>query len=155
MIRECFKFNRTISKCQYFDILVVHFIHVNRVCIEYPAGISTSKNKNTATIFALYLSAITFCSHPLLIGAMFRDSVPEELTKATEIKQFLADLVASPTEWRAMKILVLGNGQIGKTTLVKHISRLVDATERVCIAFLSLPSPPPTLPHHMSLFFVI
>lgn len=32
-------------------------------------------------------------------------------------------------EWRVMKVVVLGNGQIGKTTFVRFIKHILDPSE--------------------------
>lgn len=42
--------------------------------------------------------------------------------------QYVSDLLKSNEEWRAMKMIVLGNGQIGKTTFVRFLHRHLDPT---------------------------
>lgn len=40
----------------------------------------------------------------------------------SDIETYFQDLADGGEAWRAMKVLILGNGRIGKTTLVKAIT---------------------------------
>lgn len=42
------------------------------------------------------------------------------------IESFLVDLMKKGEEWRSLKLVVLGNGQIGKTTLIRAIKQLLN-----------------------------
>lgn len=55
----------------------------------------------------------------------YRDSIPRSCTTTKEIKRYLDELVASGAPWRSMKTIVLGNGQIGKTTFVGHLKNVL------------------------------
>jgi hypothetical protein len=55
-----------------------------------------------------------------------RDSIPEFLTNKEEIIRFLEELQKSSEEWRVMKLIILGNGQIGKTTFVQFIKQITN-----------------------------
>lgn len=53
-------------------------------------------------------------------------------------KQLATDLLEESEEWKAMKMIVLGNGQIGKTTFVRFLHRFLEPTMVcVCCLFLS------------------
>lgn len=42
------------------------------------------------------------------------------------MNQFLTELMQSSDELRAMKLVVLGNGRIGKTTLINAMKTAID-----------------------------
>lgn len=54
-----------------------------------------------------------------------RNSIPQHL-QDNDIKEFLSQLMKSGEEFRAMKLVVLGNGRIGKTTLLHTIKKILD-----------------------------
>ena len=58
-------------------------------------------------------------------GKQQRQSVPLSLNKF-DIKPFLKDLMKNSEPWRAMKLVVLGNGRIGKTTMLHSLKKLVN-----------------------------
>ncbi len=62
------------------------------------------------------------------VGKAYRDSVPRD-TKINQIEKFVEQLLAGSEERREMKLVVLGNGRIGKTTLLCTIKKLL---HKVC-----------------------
>ncbi len=42
-----------------------------------------------------------------------------------EMQNYIEQLIAGSEQWRAMKLVVLGNGGIGKTTLLRAFDRLL------------------------------
>ena len=76
-------------------------------------------------------------------------SVPQTLTKEEELKTFLKELKTQGEKWNALKLVVLGHGEVGKTTLIQAIKRSLDIRTRVS-SLQPLPSPyppPPPLPY--------
>lgn len=57
---------------------------------------------------------------------IFRNSVSKDLQTEVEMHSFLTELMAKSEEWRAMKLVVLGHGRIGKTTLLREIKHSLD-----------------------------
>lgn len=55
-----------------------------------------------------------------------RDSVPQGLQNVDQIELILEELKKSSEPWKKMKLVVLGHGRIGKTTLLKAVHNLLD-----------------------------
>ena len=75
-------------------------------------------------------------------------SVPQALTKEQELRTFLNALKTQGEKWNALKLVVLGHGEVGKTTLIHAVRRSLDIRTRVS-GLQPLPSPPlpsPPLP---------
>ena len=75
-------------------------------------------------------------------------SVPQTLTKEEELRTFLNELKTQGEKWNALKLVVLGHGEVGKTTLIHAVRRSLDIRTRVS-GLQPLPSPPlpsPPLP---------
>ena len=68
-------------------------------------------------------------------------SVPRTLTKEEELRTFLNELKTQGEKWNALKLVVLGHGEVGKTTLIHAVRRSLDIRTRVSGLHL-LPSPP-------------
>jgi hypothetical protein len=62
------------------------------------------------------------------IGTQARNSVPRN-TKEGDIKPFLIELMKNSTPWHSMKLVVLGNGRIGKTTLLDTMLQLLKSSK--------------------------
>lgn len=56
----------------------------------------------------------------LRVGKLHRNTVPF-LTPIDKIQSSLNESLRESEEWKTMKIVVLGNGGIGKTTLVSEL----------------------------------
>jgi hypothetical protein len=52
-------------------------------------------------------------------------SIPQNMKKE-DIQEFIKDLMKSSNELRAMKLVVLGDGRIGKTTLLNSMKLILD-----------------------------
>lgn len=46
-----------------------------------------------------------------------------------EIEPFLKEMVKESSDWRKLKLVVLGNGRIGKTTTIDAITKLIHKTD--------------------------
>ena len=68
-------------------------------------------------------------------------SVPQTLTKEEELRTFLNELKTQGEKWNALKLVVLGHGEVGKTTLIHAVRRSLDIRTRVS-GLQPLPSPP-------------
>ena len=62
----------------------------------------------------------------LKAGRHQRNSVPRHLVIEKDIHNFLMELQHSSENWHAMKLVVLGNGQIGKTTMLHAMKKLLN-----------------------------
>jgi hypothetical protein len=71
------------------------------------------------------------------VGKVLRDSIPRHLEKKEDMESFLKELMASSEPLRSMKLVVLGNGQIGKTTLLHAMKNILSPNSKQVI-FLSL-----------------
>jgi len=80
-----------------------------------------------------------------MLGPEQRNSVPQNLEEE-QIQPFLQQLMTSSEAWRAIKLVILGNGRIGKTTMLHAVRRILHEVQ-ACIAFFPfLFSMPPSLP---------
>lgn len=43
-----------------------------------------------------------------------------------EMRAFISQLIEEGEQWKSMKMVVLGNGRIGKTTLLRTFDQLLD-----------------------------
>lgn len=53
-----------------------------------------------------------------------RNSVPFQ-TPVHEIESFLKEMIENSEQWKTMKLVVLGNGRIGKSTLLHRLREYV------------------------------
>ncbi len=65
--------------------------------------------------------------HQYFSAMIHRNSVPRrpDMT-ADEMRQFIQQLMEEAEEWKAIKMVVLGHGRIGKTTLLHAINQIMD-----------------------------
>ncbi len=78
------------------------------------------------------------------------DSIPENMLREEEdnskaIEEFFKNYIEGSTTWREMRIMILGHGRIGKTSLINVIQHLCDNSSPqtnpellVCLKFLLL-----------------
>ncbi len=45
-----------------------------------------------------------------------------------EIKKYIQELMRDAEEWRAIKMVVVGNGRIGKTTLLHSVNDILNSS---------------------------
>lgn len=86
--------------------------------------------ENGNQLIAFYCNLNRACKD-LEVGALERASVPEGMPYS-EIIVFLKNLQHGSEPYRVMKLVVLGHGQIGKTTLLRAINNILKKTEEVC-----------------------
>lgn len=65
-----------------------------------------------------------------------RDSVPEGRLTEAKTEQFLQELMKSSEIWKSMKLIFIGHGQIGKTTLVTAFKKLLDPSFKVLFGII-------------------
>jgi hypothetical protein len=73
----------------------------------------------------------TLCNkicNQLGVSIKYRNSIPRSLRNENEIRAFVEELKANSSEWRAMKLVTLGHGRIGKTTLLSRMRSLIDSS---------------------------
>jgi hypothetical protein len=75
-------------------------------------------------------STLVFINFILSTAQEQRNSVPQSLKKE-EIKPFLQELKTASEEWKAMKLIILGKGRIGKTTTL-HVIKDILKERQVC-----------------------
>lgn len=80
--------------------------------------------------FRWYVDLNYMCKE-LGLGLADRNSVPPHLKTKDQIRAFLLELRSGFEEWRAMKMVVLGHGRIGKTTLLTAIKSLLQQLSKV------------------------
>ena len=56
-------------------------------------------------------------------------SVPLGLQSEDDLRQFLADLSQQAEKWNALKLVVLGHGEVGKTTLIHAAKQYLNASK--------------------------
>ncbi len=52
-----------------------------------------------------------------------------------EMKKYLEVLMRDSKPWKSIKLIVLGNGRIGKTTLLETFNQILQVKERVSFFF--------------------
>ena len=88
-------------------------INLNKLCALQPdAGI----------IYISYNITATCKADEILVD--FRQLVPENMSEYSDISAFVYGLREGRVDRAAMRLVVLGNGQIGKTTLVNYLHHL-------------------------------
>lgn len=109
LITDCFSTNTTILRSSKVPPLVQWYIDLNNVCQQVG------------------------------VGSYLRKSVPEGKMKKQKMEIFLKELKHRSEPWKTMKIVVLGHGQVGKTTLLEAIRAVLTSTiPSVCYLFCKL-----------------
>lgn len=78
-----------------------------------------------------WFADVNYVCKELKVGKEDRSSVPQHLDTKDKIRNFLLELNRGFEEWRAMKLVVLGHGDIGKTTLIHTIKNLLVSSNKV------------------------
>ena len=65
------------------------------------------------------------CKEVGVVSAYIRNSIPEKLTNESDIRDYLHLMKEDSIEWNAMKLVVLGHGRIGKTTLIQTLKHIL------------------------------
>jgi hypothetical protein len=82
----------------------------------------------------------TYLNHvcnELKASKKLRSGVPQSIGKY-EIQKYLRELMKSSEEWHAMKLVVLGHGRIGKTTMLTKLHSILTPNENITVFSLSL-----------------
>lgn len=74
---------------------------------------------NSGSVFQWYTERNRVCKE-LGLGREHCNSVPLKMPK-DQIRSFFKEFETKSEEWKAMKLVVLGNGRIGKSTLVHKL----------------------------------
>lgn len=120
--------------CFRFFFLILHFIVPHEWiedCFQENFTLETCFNNDQAKWFG---ERNKICNKMKASQAQ-GNSIPHNMKKE-DIPQFLADLQKSSEELRAMKLMVLGDGRIGKTTLLNAMKRILGEKHQVCCVFL-------------------
>ena len=64
----------------------------------------------------------------MLKGQELRRSVPRSMD-VKDISPFLNDMMKNSEPWKAIKLVVLGHGRIGKTTMLQILKRLISTNQ--------------------------
>ena len=70
------------------------------------------------------------------MGSLTGRTIPEPMlskSSVEDLQSYLRDLLEGTEEWREMKLLVLGHGRIGKTTLIQAIQKLTKSSGVVAV----------------------
>jgi hypothetical protein len=59
-------------------------------------------------------------------GMQYCNSIPKNLNTEKQIEAFISALMKNCASWRALKLVTLGNGCIGKTTLLRKLTSILD-----------------------------
>lgn len=143
-IRDCFSVNATLLRINYSAPLGSFVFH------------SRDESSNHKYVFSAFLDhCLTLCYRLLEwfinrnnvckeLGAEEEDrnSIPPHLKSRDEMRKFLFELRRGFEEWRAMKLVVLGHGRIGKTTLLHALKGLLKQNPNKKVASIT-PSPLP------------
>lgn len=83
----------------------------------------------TATIPLIqWFIDLNYASNKFGMNKLFRNSVPRTCTSAEEISGFFRTrIIGESVAWKSLKIVVLGDSQIGKSTLVHKIRSIFDS----------------------------
>jgi hypothetical protein len=99
-IHDCFCVNTTLEQCESGGDLLHWYTTGNRVC------------------------------NSLRLPIQYRNSIPRDLREESQIASFVSQLNSRSEVWRAMKLVTLGHGRIGKTTLLNKLRSIVDPNEK-------------------------
>ncbi len=81
------------------------------------------------------LLTINELCHQLNANRLLRNSIPLKMDDKEEIAPLLHHLIAGSEEWRAMRIVVLGHGRIGKTALIREVKAILNTTPDCTVSF--------------------
>jgi len=90
--------------------------------------------KDNYALLEWYTTCNAVCTK-LGVGILHCNSIPRNLCTKQQIESFVQALVENCAPWRALKLVTLGNGRIGKTTLLHKLRSMLDHSykpEEVC-----------------------
>lgn len=106
---------------QIYHVVMHHYI---KECFQANSTLVECHTNNSLIDWFVALNKI---SKELGASSLQRNSVPYGLDK-DKIEEFLVELMKSSETWKSMKLVVLGHGQIGKTTMLAKFKNLLDPT---------------------------
>jgi GTPase SAR1 family protein len=60
-----------------------------------------------------------------------KESIPMSMVEEEPIHKFMKELLENSEEWKALKLVVLGHGEIGKTSLLRKMEEQKSIFSRV------------------------
>ena len=128
-LSDCFEDNKTIIRSDTFSIY--HYIKLNQVCQWLNASMPSLLHllflplRVLLPLSLLPISLLSARTH-IISAPLERRSVPREYIHAVgrdKIIKYLEEIRRDGKEWKKMRIVVLGNKGIGKTSLVEALKR--------------------------------
>ena len=117
--QECFEENHTILECGPFP----RYGMLNKISKELGMGMSSYLPFFIIIYIYKYNIISLLLTHSTVIPWR---SVPQTLEYEEELRTFLNELKTQGEKWNALKLVVLGHGEVGKTTLIQAIKRVLD-----------------------------
>lgn len=114
-VDDCFEENSTITEGEG-PSGISRYITINRLCKEMNASMQQP------------LISTVYNNH--IKGATERRSIPKKMEDHDEIKSFLTELIGTGEPMNSLKLLVLGNGEVGKTSLLNSIQIVQNAVNK-------------------------
>ncbi len=111
--------------CREFE----YFTNLNSVCQELNAGMINQ------------FQYVFYPPKQYFSEMIHRNSVPRVASlDRSKMRRFVQQLIASGEQWKSMKMVVLGNGRIGKTTLLNAFDEILhpDTSLKVWCPFFLL-----------------
>lgn len=92
---------------------------------DWPTKTSTASRKGLVI-------ALSFPNIDILAGMSVRNSIPSGLLTTEGTNAYFEALELGKSDWKTAKLVLIGNGQIGKTTLMRNMLALSNSTIDVC-----------------------
>jgi hypothetical protein len=68
----------------------------------------------------------------------YRNSIPRNIKSLGDIHSFVKELMSKSSPWRALKLITLGHGCIGKTTLLNKLQCMLDPNKKIEVCHKAL-----------------
>ncbi len=125
IVEDLFDSNVTLMQCNYGGQELSYYMNLNSLCKEM-----------NASMFLFFLKQLfsNYQHNDYLSDKIHRNSVPRRSDMPKEeMREYLKQLMSEGEQWKAIKMVVLGNGRIGKTTLLHSIHQLLTPSQMVCL----------------------
>ncbi len=119
MVESLLGSNVTLTKCVIAPRELRYFTLLNSICKELHAGTLNS-----------FYHQFKFNQPTMNISEKHhRNSVPRiPDMKESEMRNYVQQLINESEPWKSIKMVVLGNGRIGKTTLLRAFDKLLSSS---------------------------
>jgi Ras of Complex, Roc, domain of DAPkinase len=107
-IEDFFQYNTTLEGCRGNNNLATWYATCNKICNELGASIK------------------------------YRNSIPRDIKSEMDIRSFVKELMSKSSPWRALKLITLGHGRIGKTTLLNKFQCMLDPKKQIEVCHKTL-----------------